>query len=123
MKIHDLNGFCLLFLFSEEQDKNMVMQEGSWVLMGSFLLVKKWDHDSTMEQVDLTHTEMWVQVQNIPSYYLTFRNAQKITSIFKCDFHGIIELCIEGLVLRIKVSVDVNAPLIVRFHLQNLGKP
>ncbi|OMO54212.1 Endonuclease/exonuclease/phosphatase [Corchorus olitorius] len=125
LEVHELERNIFLFVFKDENDKARVLQQGPWSIMESHLMLKEWPEDATLEEIDFTLSEFWVQVHNLPLAYLTKKNAEKIASVFP----GLIELDFDqdenfrwNGVLRMKVKVNIEDPLKTGFNLKRPGK-
>ncbi|OMO53990.1 hypothetical protein CCACVL1_28155, partial [Corchorus capsularis] len=73
-----------------------------------------WPEDATLEEINFTTSEFWVQAHNLPLAYLTKANAAKIASIFP----GLVELEFKqeenfrwSGILSMKVKVNIEDPL------------
>ncbi|XVE92322.1 hypothetical protein REPUB_Repub01dG0086800 [Reevesia pubescens] len=67
--------------------------------------------EATLEEIDYSTSEIWVEVHNLPLVYLTRNNAVKISFVFpemiELDFEDDEEIKWSG-VLRMKISFKVN---------------
>ncbi|XVF29133.1 hypothetical protein REPUB_Repub15cG0093300 [Reevesia pubescens] len=106
-----------------EKEKRRVMAQSPWSVMNYHMILKEWPSEATVEEIDFSTTEMWLQIHNVPLAYLTISNVDKIAMVF----HGLVELDFEndkGIkwngFLRMDVVIKVDEPLKVGFSLKRM---
>ncbi|XVF26647.1 hypothetical protein REPUB_Repub14bG0036000 [Reevesia pubescens] len=125
LEIHDLERNIFLFVFRDENDKRKVLTQSLWSVMNSHLIFKEWPLGDSLDEIDFSTSDFWVQVHNLPLAYLTNDNAMKIASVFdklvEIDRDGNDNVIWNGF-LRLKVSVKVDEPLKMSFNLKRNNK-
>ncbi|XP_062171088.1 uncharacterized protein LOC133876865 [Alnus glutinosa] len=102
------------------------MDNGSYNIKESLLVVKPWPPELAFEEVDLSSCAFWVQVHGLPLQNMMVVNAIKIGKLI-----GLKVLTIEdgdkpGIInhhhLRFRLLIDVSLPLAPGFHLPRNGR-
>ncbi|XVE95238.1 hypothetical protein REPUB_Repub02eG0078900 [Reevesia pubescens] len=94
--------------------------------MNCHLVLKEWLYEATLEEIDFSTSEIWVQVRILLVAYLTKSNALNIAIVFpkllELDYDNSEEI-MWNRVIRMKVLIDVDEPLKTRFYLKRKNKP
>ncbi|OMO73272.1 hypothetical protein CCACVL1_17357 [Corchorus capsularis] len=128
VEIYELEVSTFLFIFKDERDKFKVLKQGPWSIMDCHIMLKEWPEEATLEEIDFTSSEIWVQVHGLPFSYLTRENAIKIGSMFprlvELDFEPDEQIRWNGF-LRMKVQFKFNVedPLKTGFNLKRKDNP
>ncbi|XVF04561.1 hypothetical protein REPUB_Repub05bG0094200 [Reevesia pubescens] len=75
LEVYELERNIFLFVFEEANDKMKVVCQGPWSVMDCLIVLKDWPTEATLEEIDFSLSEIWVQVHNLPVVYLTKQNA------------------------------------------------
>ncbi|KAK6143873.1 hypothetical protein DH2020_024221 [Rehmannia glutinosa] len=78
VSIKDLGPNLFLFQFFHELDISRVQSNGPWTFDNLLLIIKKLSIGEQPSKIQLFHTELWVQVYDIPLGFMTERIAQEI---------------------------------------------
>ncbi|OMO68560.1 hypothetical protein CCACVL1_19902 [Corchorus capsularis] len=62
-------GNNYLIELTEDIDRNYVVQESPWLLDGGMLVVEPWRPNTALRDVEVRHTNMWVQLWGMPLEY------------------------------------------------------
>ena len=106
--------------FKSEDILNRAIEKGLWVIIGNYLVLKRWSKGMAMDEVDFSVIQFNIQVHNLPIEMLTIKNAEVIGNKMGCFIQADREWINEGIgkcFLRIKVRIQVNKPLIDGFWL------
>ncbi|KAK6133887.1 hypothetical protein DH2020_032377 [Rehmannia glutinosa] len=119
--IKDLGPNLFLFQFFHESDLSRVISSGPWTFDNQLLLTKRLSVGEQPSKVELFHTEIWVQIYDLPLGFMTERIGRDIG-----NFIGIyIEADKQSFVgvwrnyMRIRIAFDVRTPLKRRMKLKN----
>ncbi|KAE9444593.1 hypothetical protein C3L33_23509, partial [Rhododendron williamsianum] len=66
------------FGFKSEDDVTKIMGLCPWSIMGCLMVLRKWDAQKTLEQLDFNFSPFWVQIQGLPLGFLNVRSGMKI---------------------------------------------
>nr|POE51181.1 hypothetical protein CFP56_49398 [Quercus suber] len=115
----DKNVF--VFSFNHEADVRRAWDRRPWLIKGEHLILKRFSLDQSVEDVDFSTTEFWIQVHNLPLDRQSKENLLKIGSIadraMETDFIG----SNEGVwrrYIQVRVEVDINCSLALGFPLE-----
>ena len=64
VKVVDRNVF--IFAFNHEADLRRAWDRRPWSIKGEHLILKKFDPNLSLNEVDFTSTEFWVQIHGLP---------------------------------------------------------
>ncbi|KAI7983760.1 hypothetical protein LOK49_LG15G00619 [Camellia lanceoleosa] len=118
------NDNLFLFTFEDDEDRQWVLEEAPWSVMGNLTVLKLVELRSPVSQMDFTWSPFWVQVHGLLMDKMTKTNGetigQRLGRLIRVDGH-----C-EGLLLnrsflRIRVELDVTKPLPRGFFLKQFG--
>lgn len=111
-------------LARDENTVDKIIDEASWFVMGFCFSVQRWPSNMAIEEV-LTHlVAYWVQVDGIPLNFMSAENTTKIGG----KLGSVVEIedpwstGPRGF-LRIRIQIDVRAPLVVGFWLPRAEGP
>lgn len=114
----------LLFTVSKAVHVTKIMNLCPWSIKGSLLVLKPWLPQLTIDEVDLSCCDFWVQIHGLHHQYMDSVNAARIgksignlPDVENCLSPGI--LCNNFLCIR--VSIDITQPLVSGFHLPRQG--
>lgn len=105
-------GFIIAHFYSQ-QDYLKVLQDGPWMVMGSYLTVSKWRPNFTPNDPICSTTLVWVRVPEIPiemfKETVLLQMGNKIGKAIKVDTTSVD--VVRGNFARICVEIDLNKPL------------
>ncbi|KAF3950817.1 hypothetical protein CMV_023477 [Castanea mollissima] len=126
VQIVDLKENVFLFKFACEGDKRRIVELGPWNIEGFPLILKQWNQNMVVEDLDFSSLPIWIQVHNLPIEYMSKENAVEIGAlvgeVLDVDFTGNGEVCMSKF-LRVKVEVKVDDPLQSGFYLDTSPQP
>lgn len=68
---------CFIFQFSDRNGAEQVLKESPWTINGKNMVVKEWRGDQKLEQISLSHMEIWVQFHGLMLNQMTDKNKKK----------------------------------------------
>lgn len=69
-----------LFNFADINTPLRILEEAPWNILGQVLILKQWNPQISMQEVDYTHTPYWVQIHGMPLEFYSKENAIKAGS-------------------------------------------
>ncbi|KAI8005848.1 hypothetical protein LOK49_LG07G00566 [Camellia lanceoleosa] len=113
-----------LFQFIDPEDRQRVLMEAPWSVMGYLLVLQPLALGRSVEQMDFKWSPFWIQVYGTPVAKLTRQNGEiigrRIGNLIGVEaLHD--SLLLERSFLRLRVEVDVSKPLPRGFILQHHG--
>ncbi|KAK6125540.1 hypothetical protein DH2020_040719 [Rehmannia glutinosa] len=118
--IKELGPNLFLFQFFHELDILRVQSNGPWTFDNSLLLTKRLNVGEQPTKVKLFHTELWVQVFDLPFGFMTEKVGRSIGN-FIGNFIDADQFSFNGVwqnYMRIRVAVDVRIPIKRRMKLK-----
>ena len=114
----DKNVF--MFSFNHEVDVFRVWDRWPWSLKGEHLILKKYNPDWSLNEVDFSITDFWVQIHSLPLNRQFKSSVQRIGrmigEVLDVDLTGNnVSSCKRF--IRVRVGFDVSRPLPTRFPL------
>lgn len=79
-KIEDLGQNRFLFTFASLANKERVLSQGLWNFKGFYMILREWDPKQTIDEVELSMVEFWVQIHGFPLEIVDEVNARLIDS-------------------------------------------
>lgn len=108
------------FGFRAEDDVTKIMSSGPWSIMGCLMVLRKWDAQKTLEELDFNFSPFWVQIQGLPLGFLNARSGMKIAeslgeviAVEDPDGRGK-----PMRFIRVRVWIDITKPLKKGFYLK-----
>lgn len=124
LSIEDLQHNKFLFRFTLLQDKEFILQSAPWNFKGHLMVLKECHWDYSIDEVDLSTTQFWVQLHGIPLSIASMLNISLIGRHMKSLLE--IEPIPFGVACtkfeRIWVEFDVSHPPKVWFVLQQKSR-
>ncbi|GAA0149154.1 hypothetical protein LIER_08402 [Lithospermum erythrorhizon] len=112
-------GNIYMFIFN---NKDIVGINGPYNVNGALLLLTNWTPNMTLQNFNITHTNLWMQLHGILVEYFHQENilnlARTAGEIIAADWHAEETRALQF--AKIKIRVAVNAPLISGNYLQTL---
>lgn len=109
----DMAKGVIIASFYSQQDYLKVLEEGPWMVMGSYLAISKWRPNFTPNDPISSTTLIWVRVPDIPiemfKEKILMRMGNKIGRAVKVDITLV--AVVRGNFARICVEVDLSKPL------------
>lgn len=113
------------FTFDLEEDLIKITNQAPWSVMGGLLVLTRWNHDMTIEDLDFSHSPFWVQIHGLPLGQMNKKNGEAIASLLgKLDFSGMKAYDTSTFkdYLRLRVIIDITKPLKKGFFLKRKEK-
>ncbi|KAF7138348.1 hypothetical protein RHSIM_Rhsim07G0162600 [Rhododendron simsii] len=108
------------FGFKNEDDLCRIISKSPWSVMGSILILRKWDKKKSFSELDFSFSPFWVQIHGLPLGYLNVKTGSAIAESFG-DVIAVEDPGERGRLanyLRIRVWLDVSKPLKKGFFLR-----
>lgn len=103
-----------LVRFRSKEDYDRVLHEGPWMILGSYLTIRKWCPDFDPEAGVLASTLLWARFPNLPVEYFRESTLMKCANLIgravKVDKQS--AKASRGKYARVCVEVNLNEPLI-----------
>ncbi|GMP94414.1 hypothetical protein CsSME_00043880 [Camellia sinensis var. sinensis] len=114
LSISPWNDNVYLFQFSDGDDRNRVLRDCPWSVMGKLLALQPLQTGQTVEEMEFRWCSFWVQVHGLPLNNLTKQNGEILGNRIGRSVQ--VETHTEGLLLyrnflRIRVEIDTQQPL------------
>ncbi|CAH9106030.1 unnamed protein product [Cuscuta epithymum] len=119
--IRDLGERRYLFQFFHEVDINRIMADTPWSFDNNLLILSRLEATDNPMKISLSHENFWVQAYNLPMSFFTEKMA-KLIGDYVGQFVHADENNFKGgrkLFMRIRVRMDVQAPLKKRMRVRN----
>lgn len=113
-----------LFCFSTKEDRDKIIEESPWSVMGNLLALVYWNPNLSLAEIDFSYVQFWVQAHGLPLGKLNKAVAEelavKIGHLVETDCVG------DGIqfnrsFLRFRVALDINEPLLPGFTMKREG--
>ncbi|XP_016567269.1 uncharacterized protein At4g02000-like [Capsicum annuum] len=86
----DLGCDFYLIKFTQMQNMLHVLHDGPWFIFNNFLSVQKWEPKFVASQARITHTAIWIRLQELPTEFYDMDVLQKVAAeiglLLKVDF-------------------------------------
>lgn len=108
------------FGFNNEEDMCRIISRGPWSVMGSLLILRRWDLKKAFSDLDFNFSPFWVQVHGLPLGFLNPKTGMVIAESLG-DVIAVEDPCEKGSMtnfLRVRVWLDVSKPLKRGFFLR-----
>ncbi|KAE9445306.1 hypothetical protein C3L33_22796, partial [Rhododendron williamsianum] len=108
------------FGFKNEDDLCRIISKSPWSVMGSILILRKWDQKKSFSELDFSLSPFWVQIHGLPLGFLNVKTGSAIAKSFG-DVIAVEDPGERGRLanyLRIRVWLDVSKPLKKGFFLR-----
>ncbi|KAJ4842638.1 hypothetical protein Tsubulata_013334 [Turnera subulata] len=126
MDIYDVEDNGFIFMFYDRADKQKILSQGPWTIMGAHLVLKDWSPDAVLDEIDFSCSPFWVHVRGLPVHKQTAENARIIGCSFgeclEVDLGGRKDVCFDSY-FRVRVMMKVTEPLRSGFTWKRDGKP
>ncbi|GLT81410.1 hypothetical protein SLA2020_527990 [Shorea laevis] len=123
LEVHEQSKNTYLFIFSDEKEKDRILQESPWFVKGSHIVLKEWPISQRFDEIEFSYSAFWVQVHGLPKGCMTQENIQLIGSFFP-RLISWDQSTLGGLksFLRLWVEINVHAPFLSGFQFQQQGE-
>ncbi|KAK9266357.1 hypothetical protein L1049_012628 [Liquidambar formosana] len=115
-----------LFGFALESNREKVFLSGPWSVRGAHLVLKEWSPGLVLEEISFKVSPFWVQIHGLPPGFKSLDNISKIglsIGVFiEADVKRSNHLVWNNF-LRVRVGIDVSAPLKTGFFLNRAPLP
>lgn len=108
------------FGFKAEDDVTKIMRLSPWSIMGCLMILRKWDGQKTLEELDFSFSPFWVQIQGLPLGFLNARSGMKIAETLG-EVIAVEDPDGRGKpmrFIRVRVWIDITKPLKKGFFLK-----
>lgn len=78
IQCRDLGDNLFLFTFLQPAGKRRATEDGPWEFGGDLLIVRDFDENSLLEELEFVFTPMWVHVHRLPMGLMTTETGKEI---------------------------------------------
>ena len=121
LSVVDKNIF--IFSFKHEADVRRAWDHRPWSIKGEHLILKKFMPDQSLNEVDFSTSDFWVQAHGL---LLIWQNRPSLLKIGRL-FGNVIDVDLAGnswkRFVRVRVGLEVSAPLLTGFPLNQEKLP
>jgi hypothetical protein len=115
-----------IFTFTKPDHVSRILQQVTWNVNGSLLILKQWSPDLSLGEIQFTMAPFWVQAHGLPLKNMNLKNAVAIGkglgNLLKVD-HAESLGSIFRSYLRILVEIDIYKPLKAGFSIKRADNP
>ncbi|KAE9461554.1 hypothetical protein C3L33_06540, partial [Rhododendron williamsianum] len=108
------------FGFKNDDDLCRIISKGPWSVMGSLLILRKWDQSKTFSDLDFSFSPFWIQIHGLPLGFLNpkagMEIAKSLGEVITVEEPG--ERGKLANFLRVRIWVDITKPLKKGFFLR-----
>lgn len=108
------------FSFQNEDDLGRIISKGSWSIMGSILILRKWDQSKSFSDLDFDFSPFWVQIHGLPLRFLNSKTgmvvAKSLGEVIAVEDPG--DRGRMTNFLRVRIWLDISKPLKKGFFLR-----
>lgn len=101
------------FGFKNEKDLSKIIGNGPWSVMGSLMVLRRWDSKKSFNELDFTFSPFWVPIHGLPLGYINTKSGKVIAESLG-DVIAVEDPGKWGKVasyIRVRVWVNVSKPL------------
>lgn len=126
LSIVDISPNIFLFNFTDLETSNRILEKAPWNILGQVLILKQWNPQISVHEIDFTHAPYWIQIHGMPLEFFSKQNAahtgSKIGEVIDVEdpFHG---TTIKRSFLRVRVLLNTKNPLPAGFWIPRLHFP
>lgn len=111
-RIEEIEGKLFHFFMDEWQDVNRILMGSPWIFRNSWLVIKEWQRDSDLTNLEFHKVPIWVQIWGLPPHYKTKQTGMKIgSSLGKVLDSALFEFPDKKTTIKVKVEVDSTKPI------------
>lgn len=118
--MEEVDGDKFVFSFPSRESRQKVLDQGPWNIKGFPLVLKSWSVGETVEEVDFSLVDVWVQLHGLPLGHSTKAIATwvagRIGDVIEVDFCSTKVVWVTQYI-RGKVAVKLDQPLRSGFFL------
>jgi hypothetical protein len=122
-QMKDLGNNLFIAIFNDAMDREIVLLNGPWSFDKSLVIMKPFDGEQKVNEVQMTEASFWIQIHDLPMKGMNEGVAERVEQAL-----GVLEeteVLEDGITwgdfLRVKVRIDITKPLLRRKKLK-LGK-
>lgn len=78
LSIEDIDWNTFLFTFPISSNEDRILSQSPWNFRGLHMVLQQWNPDLDLVEIDLDHTNFWLQVHGLSLELMTSLNAEKI---------------------------------------------
>ncbi|MCH81958.1 hypothetical protein A2U01_0002752 [Trifolium medium] len=120
LKIQELGGKLLQFFMTDPADKDRILQGNPWIFRNSWLVVKPWDRDTDLHDVDFDHVPIWIQLWGLPPHCKTKQMGERLGALMgKVEASEFYEYPGKQVIIKIKVAINIHNHITSRIHVGN----
>ncbi|MCH89276.1 zinc CCHC-type-like protein, partial [Trifolium medium] len=120
LKIQELGGKVLQFFMNDPADHDRILQGNPWIFRNSWLVVKPWDRESDLQNIDFDHVPIWIQLWGLPPHCKTKKMGESIGALMgTVEASEFYEYPGKKVIIKIKVAIDIHNPITSGIHVGN----
>jgi hypothetical protein len=120
LKVQEIEGKLLQFFMDKEADQDRILLGNPWIFRNSWLIVKPWDRETDLQTLDFNHVPIWIQLWGLPAHCKTKQMGENLGALMgKVEASEFYEYPGKKMIIKIKVSINVQKPLPSGIHVGN----
>jgi hypothetical protein len=121
IKVQALEGKLLQFFMNDIADHDRIIAGNPWLFRNAWLVVKPWDREVDYHNMDFDHVPLWIQLWGLPPHCKTKQMGENIGALLgKVEASEFYEYPGKKVIIKIKVAIDINKPILSGIHVGNL---
>jgi hypothetical protein len=120
LKVQEIEGKLLQFFMDKEEDQDRILNGNPWIFRNSWIIVKPWDRETNLTDLDFENVPVWVQLWGFPTHCKTKPMGASLGSLMgtveAAEFY---EYPGKKIIIKVKVHINVHKPLTSGIHIGN----
>jgi hypothetical protein len=112
LKIQEIEKGILQFFMDRKYDQERIILGNPWVFRNSWLIVKPWDRQMDLKNIDFNHAPVWIQMWGLPAHCKTREMGESLGSMMgTVETAELYEYPGKKVIVKVKVAINVYQPI------------
>lgn len=120
LQIQEIEGKIIQFFIDNKLDHDRILLGNPWIFRNSWLVIKPWDRETNIRNLDFDHVPVWIQLWGLPNHCKTKQMGESLGALLgRVEAVEFYEYPGKNRILKIKVAINIHNPIQTGIHVGN----
>jgi hypothetical protein len=120
LQIQEIEGQIIQFFMDKKIDQDRILLGNPWIFRNSWLIIKPWDRETNIKDLDFDHVPIWIQLWGLPNHCKTKQMGKNLGALLgRVEAAEFYEYPGKNRIIKIKLAINIHQPIQTGIHVGN----